>query len=64
MTMVVRAKKRIAVGTHSHGEHVVSPYAHADEADSDSGTDHDGITENGFARKDRDDFRGKGERPE
>ena len=61
MTMVVKTKKRVAVGAHANGEHVVSPDAHADETDRDSCGNHDGIAEDGLARKDRNDLGGESE---
>ena len=54
-------KERVAVGTHANREHVVRPNAHADEADRDSGADHDGIAEDGLAREDGNNFRSEAE---
>ncbi len=52
-------KKCVGVGVHTDGEHVMGPDAHTDERDADGGRDHHGITENGFARKYRNNLRRK-----
>ncbi len=61
ITMVEKVKKAFGPGSHADGEHVMGPDAEADEADADRRRNHGGITEDGFAREDGDDFVGEGE---
>src|SRR5262249_13683137 len=52
-------EKAVGVGIHPDGEHVVRPHAHAHEADTDRGCDHDWVSENRFSGKYRNDPRYK-----
>ena len=54
-------KKTVGVGIHSDRKNVVRPNAQAHEGDADRGPDHNGIPENRFARKYRNDFGHEGE---
>src|SRR5262249_710095 len=54
-------EEAVGVGIHPDGEHVVRPHAHADEADTDRGCDHDWVSENRFSGKYRNDLRHKTE---
>src|SRR4029453_179141 len=57
-----RRNSEEAVGhwAHTHREHVVRPHTHADETDRYCRPDHNGVTEDRFARKYGDDLRGAG----
>src|SRR5262245_22297665 len=57
-----RRNSEEAVGhfTHTHREHVVRPHTHADETDRYCRRDHNGVTEDRFARKYGDDLRRAG----
>src|SRR6267143_194698 len=55
-------KKRVCVGVHPDGEHVVGPHTHSDERNADCCGHHYGVTENRLAGKNRDDLGSKSER--
>src|SRR5205085_7550289 len=54
-------EKSIRICSHADCEHVVGPYAHADESDCNRCPHHHRITENRLAREDRNDLGDEGE---
>src|ERR1700686_715108 len=54
-------KKSVGRCAHADSEHMVGPYAHADEPDRDGRSHHHRVSEDRLAGEDRYDFRGEGE---